>query len=75
MKVSVGEIVLTLDEATLQYQIEANGKTWRWSDDYCPCMQTEKGIQRLARTILVSVSILLVTPCGLGGIISHVGAE
>lgn len=49
MKVSVGEIVLTLDETTLQYQIEAKGKTWRWSDDYCPCMQTEKGVVPFTR--------------------------
>src|SRR5699024_5941544 len=29
--------------------IEAKGKTWRWSDDYCPCMQTEKGVVPFTR--------------------------
>ncbi len=34
MKLSVGEIVLSLDESTLRYQVEAAGIEWKWSDHF-----------------------------------------
>ena len=43
MKLSVGEIVLSLDESTLRYQVEAAGIEWKWSDHFCPAILTEKG--------------------------------
>ena len=43
MKLSVGEIVLSLDESTLRYQVEAAGIEWKWSDHFCPSILIEKG--------------------------------
>lgn len=43
MKLSVGEIVLSLDESTLRYQVEAAGIEWKWSDHFYPAILTEKG--------------------------------